>query len=99
MNNQEYLNNYFGGIQAQMDKDDYTSLHEELQKFKQENLNLPESQFRKILKDEYGDLLATIRMKSSEKLLFKINNKLQIFLGMIIASAILTALLIALSKT
>jgi hypothetical protein len=88
MNNQKYLNNYFGGVDQMMTAADYAELKAELQIFKEHNLELSPSEFRTKIRDEYSDLINATRMKSYQVKLESINKKLHFFVIVIVVGLI-----------
>jgi hypothetical protein len=94
MKNQEYLNYYFGGVDKMMSAADYQTLKTELQGFKEKYLDLPPSEFRKMVREEYSDLITMNRMKGFQIMLDSINKKVHFFMILTIIGLVLAAIAI-----
>lgn len=94
MNNQEYLNHYFGLIEKSMGHADFKNLKDEITVFKEKHLDKSPGEFRKIVKDEFSDLILFQRLKMMQKTFESIEKKVQFFMVLTIIGIIGTVIAI-----
>jgi exonuclease III len=73
---------------------DFKNLKDEIAVFKEKYLDKPPSEFRKIVKDEFSDIILVQRMKMMQKTLESIEKKVQFFMIITIIGIIGTVIAI-----